>query len=98
LESNEIIVKLMDSQLQREGRLILFRTKEWCEDMCSLPNEEISVPLIQLPDPEPDNGNPLETLKDLELKWNDLALNRILYNQQNHYFNNIHINNNQFNQ
>lgn len=64
----------MDSQLQREGRLILLVDKQWKEDIKVIPHEEIAVPVMQLPDPEPDNGNPSETLKDLELKWNDLAL------------------------
>jgi len=89
----------MDSELQREGRLILLVDKQWCEDIKELPFEEIAVPVIELPDPEPDNGNPNETLKDLELKWNDLALNRILNNQQNNYINSqFNANNNHFNQ
>ena len=67
----------MDSQIRREGRLILIVDKTWREDVQNLPHEEIAVPLMELPDPEPDNGNPLETLKEQELKWTDLALSRI---------------------
>lgn len=85
----------MDSQWQREGRLILLVDKQWKEDIKQLPNEEIAVPVMQLPDPEPDNGNPNETLKDLELKWTDLALNRITTREQNHSNNNLTLNNSQ---
>lgn len=38
---------------------------------------DIKVPVEELPDPEPDNGNPLETLREQEMKWNDFALNRL---------------------
>ena len=85
----------MDSQWQREGRLILLVDKQWREDIKQLPNEEIAVPVMQLPDPEPDNGNPNETLKDLELKWTDLALNRITNRENNHSNNNFNLNNSQ---
>ena len=86
----------MDSQWQREGRLILLVDKQWKEDIKQLPNEEIAVPVMQLPDPEPDNGNPNETLKDLELKWTDLALNRITNREQNHSNHNLTLNNSQW--
>lgn len=87
----------MDSQLQREGRLILLIDKQWKEDINELPNEEIAVPVMQLPDPEPDNGNTLETLKDLDFKWNDLALNRIINREQNYFHMNFINNNNNTN-
>ena len=35
---------------------------------------------MELPDPEPDNGNPLETLKEQDMKWTDLDLARITSN------------------
>lgn len=70
----------MDSQVRREGRLILMVDKAWRDDVLYLPHEEIAVPFMELPDPEPDNGNPLETLKEQELKWTDLALSRISAN------------------
>ncbi|XP_054153604.1 anaphase-promoting complex subunit 13-like [Oppia nitens] len=82
----------MDSQLQRDGRLLQLVDKQWREDMKQLPSEDIAVPVMQLPDPEPDNGNPNETLKDLELKWTDLALNRITSRDNNN--NNSHANGN----
>ncbi|XP_076333785.1 anaphase-promoting complex subunit 13 [Tachypleus tridentatus] len=65
----------MDSDVQRCGRLIDQVDSKWRED--KLPDEDIAVPLIELPDPEPDNGNPHETLKEQEQKWTDLGLNRI---------------------
>lgn len=67
----------MDNQVNRSGRVILLVDKTWREDILSLPHEDIAVPVFELPDPEPDNGNPLETLKEQEQKWNDLALGRI---------------------
>ena len=52
--------------------------KEWAKD--TLPAEDIAVPPMELPDPDPDDGNThdsLTTLKQIERKWSDLALNRI---------------------
>ncbi|RWS01073.1 Anaphase-promoting complex subunit 13-like protein [Dinothrombium tinctorium] len=79
----------MDSQLRREGRLIVLVDKAWREDILNLPFEDVTVPVQELPDPEPDNCNPLETLKEQEQKWTDLALNRI--NSDN--YNNANANN-----
>ncbi|RWS27538.1 Anaphase-promoting complex subunit 13-like protein [Leptotrombidium deliense] len=56
----------MDNQIRREGRLIVLVDKSWREDIQNLPFEDISVPVQELPDPEPDNCNPLETLKEQE--------------------------------
>lgn len=67
----------MDSEVRRQGRLVATIDNEWKEDILNLPHEDISVPVMELPDPEPDNGNPLETLKEQEQKWTDLGLNRI---------------------
>lgn len=67
----------MDSELSPNGRIIFLVDRSWREDACSLPDEDIYVPANHLPDPEPDNGNPTETLKEIDLKWTDLALNRI---------------------
>lgn len=72
----------MDSQLQRDGRILMLVDKAWKEDIKSLPHEEIPVPLMELPDPEPDNGNPLETLKEQEQKWTDLGLSRVTETSQ----------------
>ncbi|KAI1295570.1 Anaphase-promoting complex subunit 13 [Halotydeus destructor] len=81
----------MDSQVRREGRLILIVDKTWRDDIVNLPHEEIAVPLMELPDPEPDNGNPMETLKEQEFKWTDLALSRISSND--HHNNAVNTNN-----
>ena len=70
----------MDSQFRREGRLTIIIDKAWREDAQNLPHEEIQVPVMELPDPEPDNGNPLETLKEQDMKWTDLDLARITSN------------------
>ena len=67
----------MDSEVRREGRLVAMIDKEWREDVINLPHEDIEIPVMELPDPEPDNGNPLETLKEQEQKWTDLGLSRI---------------------
>ena len=67
----------MDSELIRKGRLVFLVDDSWRFDVSTLPNEDIQVPVSHLPDPEPDNGNPSETIKEMELKWVDLALNRI---------------------
>ena len=76
-------VNKMDSQFRREGRLTLMIDKTWREDAQNLPHEEIQVPIMELPDPEPDNGNPLETLKEQDMKWTDLDLARIT-SQESH--------------
>ncbi len=63
----------MDSNILRNGRLIdIIDTVDE-----KLPDEHIAVPAKELPDPEPDNGNPQETLREQEQKWTDLALNKI---------------------
>jgi len=67
----------MDSEVRRDGRLVSMIDKEWIEDIKNLPHEDIEIPVMELPDPEPDNGNPLETLKEQEQKWTDLGLSRI---------------------
>ncbi|KFM71119.1 Anaphase-promoting complex subunit 13, partial [Stegodyphus mimosarum] len=65
----------MDSNVARNGRLIDIVDSSWREE--KLPDEHIAVPAAELPDPEPDNGNPQETLREQEQKWTDLALNKI---------------------
>lgn len=66
----------MDSQLTREGRIILLNDHAWTFDILNLSHEDVSVPIHDLPDPEPENGASQETLKQQEQKWNDLGLNR----------------------
>lgn len=66
----------MDSHITRhDGRLIDIVDDEWRKD--KLPFEDISVPAAELPDPEADNGNSQETVKEQNQKWTELALNRI---------------------
>ena len=42
-----------------------------------LPEEDIAVPLAELPDPEADNGAQGESMKEQENKWTDLGLNQL---------------------
>lgn len=65
----------MDSDVIREGIMIDVVDAKWREE--KLPDEDIAVPLMELPDPEPDNSNIHETLREQEQKWADLALNRL---------------------
>jgi len=62
----------MDSHVIRRGRLMDIVDKDWREDR--LPNEDIAVPQMELPELEPENGNTHETLKEQEQKWTDLGL------------------------
>jgi len=62
----------MDSQVLRRGRLIDIVDKDWRDD--KLPNEDITVPHMELPELEPENGNTHETLKEQDQKWTDLGL------------------------
>ncbi|GFU38272.1 anaphase-promoting complex subunit 13 [Trichonephila clavipes] len=65
----------MDSNVARNGRLIDLVDTQWRQE--KLPNDSIAVPAADVPDAEPDNSNPQETLREQEQKWTDLALNRI---------------------
>ena len=62
----------MDSDMVCEGRLLDIVDDDWKSD--KLPDEDIAVPQMELPELEPDNGNTNETLKEQEQKWTDLAL------------------------
>lgn len=46
----------------------------WIADSENIAFEDIIVPTQDLPDPEPENGNNAETLKQQEQRWNDLGL------------------------
>ncbi|XP_023933021.1 anaphase-promoting complex subunit 13-like [Lingula anatina] len=72
---------VMDSVCQRDGRLMDIVDQRWREEN-KLPYEDIAVPEMELPDPEPDNGHSNETLQELEQKWTDLGLSS-LHEQQN---------------
>ncbi|XP_044742346.1 anaphase-promoting complex subunit 13 [Chrysoperla carnea] len=71
----------MDSQITSEGRLVDIVDENWRED--ELPNDDITVPCSELPDPEADNGDTHLTLKEQEQKWTDIGLMNIL-NEQHH--------------
>ena len=62
-------------QIQLEGRLLDIVDDAWKKD--KLPEEDIAVPLSELPDPEADNGNNGESIREQENKWTDLALNQL---------------------
>ena len=49
----------MDSEVQRDGRLMDIVDQAWRED--ELPNEDVHVDQMELPDIEPDNGEYLDT-------------------------------------
>lgn len=66
---------VMDSEVSRDGRLMDLIDEKWRED--TLPEEDIAVPQMELPEIEPENGATTETLKEQEQKWSDLALNTL---------------------
>ena len=66
-------VAVMDSQVELDGRLLDIIDDEWKKD--KLPDDDISVPLSELPDPDADNGANGESVRQQENKWNDLGLN-----------------------
>ncbi|KAJ8034310.1 Anaphase-promoting complex subunit 13 [Holothuria leucospilota] len=64
----------MDSEVQREGRLLDIVDDEWRKE--KLPNDDIQVPIEEVP--ELDNGNDdRESLKDQDKKWTDVAIQNI---------------------
>ena len=68
----------MDSQVCRDGRLLDLIDEIWHKER--LPIDDIVVPNQELPDPESDNGDSHMTLKELEQKWNNLALGTLSEN------------------
>ena len=65
----------MDSQVVADGRLLELIDEDWRKDQ--LPKDDIAVPFSELPDPEADNGNTGESLREQENKWNELGLANI---------------------
>lgn len=49
----------MDSEVQRDGRLMDIVDQVWRED--KLPYEDVAVPQMELPELEPDNGEGRQT-------------------------------------
>ncbi|XP_029166622.1 anaphase-promoting complex subunit 13 isoform X1 [Nylanderia fulva] len=62
-------------QVCGDGRLIDVIDESWRKER--LPIDDISTPVAELPDPESDNGDSHMTLKELEQKWNNLALSSL---------------------
>ena len=66
----------MDSEVRRTGRLMDTVDEDWQTDR--LPVDDITVPQMELPELEPDNGTTVngsqETLREQEQKWTDLGL------------------------
>lgn len=57
------------------GHLADVVDNSWKED--KLPQEDIAVPLAELPDPDSDNGDWHLTLKKQEERWSDLGLDSL---------------------
>lgn len=55
-------------------RMTLFADAAWISDIENVAFEDITVPTQDLPDPEPENGNNVETPRQQEQKWTDLGL------------------------
>ena len=62
-------------QFQVDGRLLEIVEDAWKKE--KLPEEDIAVPMAELPDPEADNGAQGESMKEQENKWTDLGLNQL---------------------
>ena len=62
-------------QFQVDGRLLEIVEDAWKRE--KLPEEDIAVPMAELPDPEADNGAQGESMKEQENKWTDLGLNQL---------------------
>ena len=69
----------MDSQVFVDGALLEVVDTAWRTDV--LPAEDIAVPVMELPDPEPDTATPNLTLKELDNKWTDLMLSNLSESQ-----------------
>jgi len=65
----------MDSEYQRDGRLMDMIDEKWRADR--LPKEDVEVPVTARPEPEQDNGPSAESQTEAEQKWADLALSSL---------------------
>lgn len=63
--------------------MTLLADSSWISDIENVTFEDIAVPTQDLPDPEPENGNNAETLKQQEQRWNDLGLSQIVQEVDN---------------
>jgi len=66
---------MSDSQYQPDEFLVDLVDDDWRKDR--LPDDDVMVPVMELPEPEPENGKSQETLAEAEQKWTDLALNAL---------------------
>ncbi|XP_024248996.1 anaphase-promoting complex subunit 13-like [Oncorhynchus tshawytscha] len=71
----------MDSEVQRDGRVLGITDDAWREDC--LTYEDVTIPLSELPEAEQDNGGSTESVKEQEIKWSDLALQILHENTTN---------------
>ena len=69
-----LVLRGSDSQVAA-GHFLDIVEKSWRED--KLPDDDIAVPIAELPDPEADNGDSTLTLKEQDQKWKDLALGKL---------------------
>ena len=70
-----------DCQVQVDGRRLLEIVDDaWRKE--KLPDEDIAVPIAELPDPEADQGANGESMREQENKWTDLALNNLSESNQ----------------
>ncbi len=68
----------MDNVYVRDGILIDIVDKDWMLD--KIPFPDISVPNEELPDSEFNdlNGHSNQTLKEIEMKWTETGLQKLL--------------------
>ncbi|XP_026272096.1 anaphase-promoting complex subunit 13 isoform X2 [Frankliniella occidentalis] len=69
-----VVLRGSDSEVA-SGHLLDIVEKSWRED--KLPEDDIAVPVAELPDPESDSGDTTLTLKEQDQKWKDLALEKL---------------------
>lgn len=55
-------------------RMKLLADSNWLDDIVNVAFEDVAVPTQDLPDPEPENGNNAETLKQQDQRWDDAGL------------------------
>ncbi len=68
----------MDNIYMRDGALIDIVDKEWMLD--KIPYPDVNVPNEELPDTEFNdlNGHSNQTLKEIEMKWTETGLQKLL--------------------
>ncbi|KAJ1523058.1 hypothetical protein ONE63_002184 [Megalurothrips usitatus] len=71
---DRLVLRGSDSEVVA-GHLLDIVEKSWREDR--LPEDDIAVPISELPDPEADNGDVTMSLKEQDQKWKDLALEKL---------------------